>query len=141
MDRGGAAHYGSPAGSRATGRTADGPEPGRTLCHVEGHAICPHHGACGGASRGEPLVDRMQFDQLKRREFITLLGGAAAWPLAARAQQPAMPVIGFLQRSAPIRTDFADFRDGLKALGYEERRNIRIEQRYARLDLDRLRSY
>ena len=49
--------------------------------------------------------------------------------------------IGFLQRSNPIRTDFADFRDGLKALGYEDGRNIRIEQRYAGLDMDRLPAF
>jgi putative tryptophan/tyrosine transport system substrate-binding protein len=79
---------------------------------------------------------------MRRRDFITLLGGAAAaWPLAAHAQQPTIPVIGFLQRSNPIRTDFADFRDGLKALGYESGRNIRIEQRFAGLDIDRLRAY
>jgi putative ABC transport system substrate-binding protein len=82
---------------------------------------------------------------MNRREFITLVGAAAAsppllWPLAARAQQPGIPVIGFLQRSGPVRSDFADFRDGLRTLGYEEGRNIRIEPRYAGGDLARLRA-
>jgi len=82
----------------------------------------------------------MHFRQWKRREFITLLGGAAvAWPLAARAQQSAMPVVGYLERSAPIRNDFGSFLDGLRALGYEEGRNIRIERRYGNSDDKRLR--
>jgi putative ABC transport system substrate-binding protein len=83
---------------------------------------------------------RMQFDQLKRRDFIALVGGAAIWPLAARAQQPAMPVVGFLGSRSP--EDSADlvagFRAGLGESGFVEDRNVTIEFRWAEGHYDRL---
>jgi putative ABC transport system substrate-binding protein len=82
----------------------------------------------------------MQFDRLNRRDFITLIGSGAAWPLAARAQQPAMPVVGFLRSTPaePFAHIVVAFRQGLNETGFVEGQNMKIEQRWADNQLDQL---
>jgi putative tryptophan/tyrosine transport system substrate-binding protein len=78
---------------------------------------------------------------MRRRSFITLLGGAAVWPLAAHAQQPAVPVIGFITTLSPnnMATNVIDeFRQGLKEAGFVDGQNVRIEYRWGEGHYDRL---
>jgi putative ABC transport system substrate-binding protein len=77
---------------------------------------------------------------MQRRDFITLLGGAAAWPLAARAQQPTVPVVGYLDNTTAAATLYrvAAFRQGLNEAGFIEGRNVAIKFRWAEGQLDRV---
>src|SRR5262245_58508632 len=83
----------------------------------------------------------MHFDPLKRRQFITLLGGAAVvWPLAATAQQPAVPVVGFIRdgsAEANARNAVA-FRKGLNEIGYVEGQNVKVEYHWLEGQYDRV---
>src|SRR6476619_5566631 len=93
---------------------------------------------CGMLLRSVWLGQQMQFNRLKRRDFITLLGGAAAWPLAARAQQAAMPVIGLLSGNRFEEHELAACRSGLAEAGFIEGRNVAVEYRSAEGQYSRL---
>src|SRR5262245_23894903 len=134
--------------SNSTGWRRSHPQ-GREACRPAGAGsnqirACHQPQDCEGArprSAADAARPRRRGDRMiRRREFTSLIGGAAAWPLSAWAQQAAVPVIGFL---SPVSPDgYSDrvraFRQGLKDAGYVEGENVAVEYRWAENQLDRL---
>src|SRR5262249_15891332 len=115
-----------------TTKTRSRHQPGRNLALQRGpdSMLANPLYCCSGSGQ------QMQFGQLKRRQFITLLGGAAAWPLAARAQQPdrmqrISVLLGYAESNVEGQAFVAAFREGLLKLGWAEGRNLRSDYRWA----------